>query len=309
MNELLHTRTLTNEHGFPDLRVAASRVWHSMCDDEVLGRSAQLAYYFFFALFPGLIAASSVIALVVSSDSNLSNNLLQYLGAVIPPSAFNMVEETLQQTTRASGGSKILLGVVLALWSASAGTAALQDALNAVYDVKEGRPFWKARLNALLLTLALITLFVIALAVLLCGDALAKTVSSHLGMGRLIVILSRGLAWPVVFLILAFAFALVYYFAPDVEQREWSWITPGAAIGIVAWIASSLGLRIYLHYFDHYSLTYGSLGAVIVLLTWFYLSGLALLLGAEINDTLEAMAAEQGDPEAKEKAKKEPAAD
>ncbi|HEY4050026.1 MAG TPA: YihY/virulence factor BrkB family protein [Acidobacteriaceae bacterium] len=308
MNELLHTRTSTNEHGIPGLRVAATRVWHSMLDDDVLGRSAQLAYYFFFALFPGLIAASSVIALVVSSDSNLSNNLLQYLGAVIPPSAFNMVAETLQQTTRASGGSKILLGVLLALWSASAGTSALQDALNAVYDVKEGRSFWKTRLNALLLTLALITLFVIALAVLLGGDAVAKTVSSHLGMGRLIVILSRGLAWPVAFFILAFAFALVYYFAPDVKQREWSWITPGAAIGIVAWIASSLGLRIYLHYFDHYSLTYGSLGAVIVLLTWFYLSGLALLLGAEINDTREAMAAERGDPKAKKKGKKEPAA-
>ena len=278
-----------------------------MLDDDVLGRSAQLAYYFFFALFPGLIAVSSIIGLTVASDSTLASDLLQYLSAIIPPSAFKIVADTLHQTTHASSDSKIALGVLTALWSASVGTSALQDALNSVYDVKEGRPYWKARLNAILLTIALITLFVIALAILLCGDALAHVLSSHLGMGGVMVGVSRGLAWPLAFCILAFAFALVYYFAPDVEQRKWAWITLGATVGIVAWIAASLGLRLYLHYFDSYSLTYGSLGAVIVLLTWFYLSGLALLLGAEINSTREAMAAERGDPEAKEKGEKEPA--
>jgi membrane protein len=280
-----------------------------MLDDDVLGRSAQLAYYFFFALFPGLIAASSVIGLMVSSDSTLANDLLQYLGAVIPPSAFKIVADTLHQTTHGSSGSKILVGLLAALWSASVGTSALQDALNSVYDVKESRSFWKARLGALLLTIALIALFVGALAILLCGDALAHTLSRQLGMGHLMVGISRGLAWPLAFCILAFAFALVYYFAPDVEQRKWAWITPGASIGILAWVASSLGLRLYLHYFDRYSVTYGSLGAVIVLLTWFYLSGLALLLGAEINSTREAIAAELGDPEAKEKGEKEPSDD
>jgi membrane protein len=308
MNEEVQTRRLENSRGSSGLRAAVTRVWSSMLDDDVFGRSAELAYYFFFALFPALIATSSTIGLVVSSHTNLSNDLLQYLGAIIPPSAFIMVAETLQQTTRASGGSKILLGLLLALWSASVGTSALQDALNSVYDVKEGRPYWKRRISALLLTVALMILFVIALAVLLGGDVLAHALSSHVGMGELTVILGRGLAWTVAFCILAFAFALVYYFAPDVEQREWAWITPGAAIGILAWIVSSLGLRVYLHYFDHYSLTYGSLGAVIVLLTWFYLSGLAILLGAEINDTRETMAAERGDPEAKEKGEKQPAA-
>ncbi len=288
------------------VRSIAVRTWQSVSEDDVSGRSAQLAYYFFFALFPGLIAMSSLVGLAVSSASATYDKLLNYMAAVIPPSAFAIVADTFHQTAHASTGSKVILGGVLALWSASAGTSAVQDALNSVYKVKEGRPFWRARLSAIALTIITAVLFSLALAALFFGDALSSLLALHLGFGSFFMVVTRVLSWPIAFCFVGLAFAVVYYMAPDVEQPEWRWVTPGAALSILLWVASSLGLRVYLHFFNSYSVTYGSLGAVIVLLTWFYLSGFMLLLGAEINGAIEGLAADAGEPDAKPAGEKVP---
>jgi membrane protein len=274
-------------------RRIAERVWAAMTEDELLGRSAQLAYYFFFSLFPGLVAASAVVGMVATSGRAFSDRLFSYIGAVIPPSAFQVVSDTFNQTASASSGGKVALGLAVALWSASAGTAAIQDALNAVYKVKERRPFWKTRLQAIALTVVVGALVVLALTALMGGDTVARYLSGIVKLPTLFLVLTRLLAWPVAFGILAVAFALVDYVAPDVKQAQWKWLTPGAVIGILLWLAVSTGLRVYLHFFNSYSVTYGSLGAVIVLLTWFYLSGLSLLLGAEINKVIEDLASER----------------
>ncbi len=288
------------------LRLIATRTWASMSKDDLTGRSAQLAYYFFFALFPSLIAGSAVLGMVATSGKDFSSRLISYLATVIPPSAFEIVSDTFNQTTRASTGGKVIVGLLVALWSASVGTSAIQDALNSVYKVKEERPFWKARLEAIALTIVMVILFTAALTVMLCGDIVAGYLDKILKAPLFFMILTRLLTWPIAFVIIAVAFALVYYVAPDVKQSKWRWITPGATIGILLWLLASTGLRLYLHFFNSYSVTYGSLGAVIVLLTWFYLSGLALMLGAEINMVIEDLAAEHGAPDAKPAGEKVP---
>ncbi len=300
-------RTIWTVRGF-SWKAIGMRTFQSAGEDDVSGRAAQLAYYFFFALFPGLIAASSLVGLAAKSAADTYEKLLNYMATIIPPSAFKIVADTFHTTAHASTGGKVIFGALLALWSASAGTSAVQDALNSVYKVKEGRPFWKARLSAIVLTIITAALFSLALATLLYGDALSGLLAAKLGFSVVFMVVCRVLSWPLAFCIVALAFAMVYYMAPDVEQPKWKWVTPGAAVSILLWIASSLGLRLYLHYFNSYSVTYGSLGAVIVLLTWFYLTGLMLLLGAEINGAIESLAASAGDPEAKVPGDKTPQA-
>lgn len=265
-----------------------------MTQGDLTGRAAQLAYYFFFSLFPGLVAASSMIGLVATSGRVFSDRLLAYLGSVIPPAAYQVVADAFNQTTVASSGGKLILGVAVALWSASAGTAAIQDALNCVYRVKERRPFWRARLDAIGLTILVGSLLIVALTALLGGDTIAVYLTGHLQAPLLFTILSRVLSWPIAFGVISVAFALMYYAAPDVRDPEWRWITPGSLTGILLWLAVSLGLRIYLHFFNSFSVTYGSLGAVIVLLLWFYLSGLSLLLGAQIDVVIADIREENG---------------
>jgi membrane protein len=274
------------------LRQFGQRLWVSLNKEDLTGRAAQLAYYFFFALFPALIAASALMGLLIKSAGELNDQLLSYLANVIPPSAYQIVADTFKQTAHASSGGKVLVGTLVALWSASTGTSAVQDALNAIHSVEEKRPFWRARLTAILLTIAVGSLFILALGALFLGDKLVA--HEHAGYGYLAVFAVRLITWPVAFALAALGFALVYWKAPNLKDQPWEWITPGAAIGIVVWLLASLALRVYLHYFNSYSVTYGSLGAVIVLLTWFYLSGLALLLGSVINGTLEAMYGEMG---------------
>ena len=206
-----------------------------------------------------------------------------------------IVLETFNQTTAASSTGKITFGLVAAIWSASVGFSAIQGTLNVVYKVPETRPYWKARLSAIAVTTILSFLVTGLLASMLGGDFLARLAEHgiyHRSLALLAMFLSRLIGWIVAAALLALIFAVIYYFAPDVKTH-WHWLSPGATIGIAAWLLSSFGLRIYLHFFNNYSVTYGSLGAVIILLTWFYLSGLMLLLGAEVNSEIEAAVAER----------------
>jgi membrane protein len=278
------------------LKLIAQRTWASMLRADVTGRSAQLAYYFFFSLFPGLVAASALLGMVAASGQEFSDRLVDYLATVIPPSAFAIVLTTFDQTTHASSGRKVLLGLLAALWAASAGTSAIQDALNSVHRIEDDRPYWKARLQAIGLTIAIVIIFAAALSVLMGGDVLAGYLSRIIRIPLFFTIFSRMLTWPIAFAIVSVAFALVYYVAPDIHDAKWRWITPGSMIGSLLWLLASSGLRVYLHFFNSYSVTYGSLGAVIVLLTWFYLGGLALLMGAQINVVIEGLAAEHAGP-------------
>ena len=272
------------------------RTLKSFIDDNLVSRAAELGYYFLFALFPTLVFASSIMGLAARRASTVYSAMLHYLAIVIPQSAYQMVIDTFNQTTRASSGGKIAFGLVFALWTASVGFGAIQDTANIVYKVKETRPYWKAKLEAMMVTLMLSLVIVTTLGCLLGSDFVVKRVRAfhlehYLMLGEVAVV--KVVAWVLVLLLLMLLFAIIYYYAPDVQNSHWRWFTPGAAIGIFGWIAASLGLRVYLHYFNSYSATYGSLGAVIILLTWFYITGLMLLLGAEVNSEIAAAVAEK----------------
>jgi membrane protein len=272
------------------------RTFFAMLSDNLLSRAAEMGYYFLFALFPTLVCASSILGLAARHASLIYLKLLHYLALVVPSSAYTMVIETFNQTAATATTGKVTLGLVAALWSASVGFAAIQDGMNTVYKVRETRPYWKARGLAILVTVLLAVMVTLNLAALFGGDLLAKLmylkIANH-GLAVAAVVAVHLVQWTVASILLVLQFSTIYYYAPDLKAKCWHWITPGAAIGLVGWIVSSLGLRVYLHFFNSFSITYGSLGAVIVLLTWFYLTGLMLLLGAEINSEIQAAVIEK----------------
>jgi membrane protein len=288
-------QSLWNLEGVPP-RVVAKNTWNSIFDDNLLGRSAELGFYFLFALFPTLFTACSVLGLAARSASHIYANLLQYLSIVVPPSALGVVLEAFNQTTAAASSGKLTFGLVAALWSASVGFAAIQESLNVVYRVKETRPYWKARLSAIGITFVLSAVITVMLGSLLASDFFARLVHRHMYHHPMAVLAAgsfRTLGWLAATGFLSLLFAIIYYFGPNVKVSQWRWLTPGSAFGMVGWLLASLGLRVYVHYFNNYSATYGSLGTVIILLTWFYLSGLMLLIGGEINSEIEAAVQEK----------------
>lgn len=277
-------------------KVVLKRSAKAFIDDNLVSRAAELGYYFLFALFPMLLSASSILGIVAKRASSVYVGLLDYLSIVIPHQAFQIVIETFNQTAAAATGGKFIFGLAAALWSASVGFAAIQDTANIVYKVKETRPYWKAKLQAIGVTILLILVITMALFVMLAADFLVKR-TGHFVHNPLVtnaeIALIHITAWVLVLGLLMVLFALVYYFAPDIKAKKWHWLTPGAAIGMIGWFVASIGLRIYLHYFNSYTATYGSLGAVIILLTWFYITGLMILAGAEINSEIQAAVVEK----------------
>jgi membrane protein len=273
------------------LKLILKNTWDAMFDDNLLGRSAELGFYFLFALFPTLLTACAVLGLAARSAAHIYEHLLEYLSIVVPPSALGTVLEAFNQTAAAASTGKITFGLVAALWSASVGFSAIQGTLNVVYRVKETRPYWRARLSAIGVTFLLSIVVSLMLASLLITDFLAHLAHLRIREHLVAVVTAttvRTIGWVGATAFLSLLFALIYYLGPDVKVSRWRWLTPGAAFGMLGWLLGSLGLRLYVHYFNNYSATYGSLGTVIILLTWFYLSGLMLLLGGEINSEIEA---------------------
>ncbi len=287
-------------------RELAKRVWAEVQEDNVFGRAAELSYYFLLALFPFLIFLTSVIGLILGSGTGTRHTFFQYLARIMPPSAFQLIDNTMYEVSESSGGGKLSFGILAALWAASNGLGAITESLNTAYDLKESRPWWKQRLTAIGLTISLSILIIGALILVVAGGRIAEWLAAHYGLGPVFPIGWKIIQWPVVLACMTFAFALIYYLAPDFREQAWQWLTPGAVIGVALWLLVSLAFRIYLHYFNSYSATYGSLGAVIILMLWLYLTGAAVLIGGEVNSEIENAAAKQGDPEAKEKGQKAP---
>ena len=284
----------------------AKRVWKETTDDKMFGRAAELSYYFLLALFPLLIFLTSIIGLVIGEGTGTRQTLFSYLGRIMPQSAFQLIEATMVEVSAGSSGGKISFGLLAALWAASNGMSAITESLNVAYDVEEGRSWWKTRLVAITLTIALSVLIISALLLVVAGGHIGESLGGYLGYSSAFATAWKIIQWPVVLAFMILAFALIYYFAPDLREQAWSWLTPGAAIGVALWLLVSLAFRVYLQFFDSYNKTYGSLGAVIILMLWLYFTGAAVLIGGEINSEIENAAAEQGEPDAKERGEKSP---
>jgi len=282
-------------------------VYRGINDDYLLDRASGLAYNFILALFPLMLFLLAVFGMFAWQSASLRSNLFTYLGQVLPPDAAQVISKTLTEVTKNAGGAKLTIGILLTLWFASGGMTSMISGLNGVYEVREGRSFVKVRLIALGLTVAISVLIFTALIAILTGDFAASYLGSHLGLGKATVIMWHILQIALALLFVILSFSLIYYYGPDLKEQHWYWITPGALIGVLLWVTASFGFRLYLHFFNSYSKTYGSLGAVIVLLVWFYVAGLTFLLGGAINAEIEHAAAHRGHPEAKAEGQKKAA--
>jgi membrane protein len=262
------------------------QVFRALLADRVFGHAAELGFYFLFALFPTLFCAGSVLGFVARSAHQVSDRLLEYLALVIPTSALGAVLNTFNETAAVASSGRLTFGSVAAIWSASVGISAIQDSLNAVFKLENRRSYFVARIYAILLTIVLTILIGSGLGCLFASDFFSALAERYLESPIsiwIVVVLIRVVGWAASACVLALSFAVIYFWAPDWRARQWRWLSPGTVVGITGWLLVSLGFRIYLHFFNNYTLTYGSLGAVVILLMWFYISGLMLLLGAEID--------------------------
>jgi membrane protein len=288
------------------LRQLSLRVWHDINDDDVFGRAGQIAYGFLFAVFPLFMFLLAILGIVAGPHSAIQQHLVMESTDAMPPAAAQVVQHVIRETTRASGSGKLSFGLILTLIAATSAMTNVMDTMNAAYGVREARSFLKFRGIAIALTVAIGILIVIAMTVVLYGNGIVNHVGSFVGLGTVATWTWKIAQWPVAAFFLLLSFALIYYFGPDVEFPVWHWISPGSIAGVFLWAVVSLGLRVYLHFFNSYSKTYGSLGAVMILLLWFYVTGVAILVGGEVNAEIENAAAKRGVPEAKEKGEKKP---
>jgi membrane protein len=262
----------------------AKRTYREAVADNCLGLAAQLAYYFFLALFPALLFFVALISFI--PVEGLLKAITDMLGRVAPTEVLTLVQDQIVKIAQNKDGGLLTLGMIGTIWSTSSGVNAIIDTLNQAYDIQESRPFWKVKAIALTLTIALALFIVVSFALVLVGPTLAEKVAAWFHLGPAFEWSWKILQWPVVVSLIAFAMAIIYYYAPDAEQA-WVWITPGSVVATVLWVIISLGFKLYVSQFGSYNATYGAIGSVIVTLVWLYVSSLAVLIGAELNAEIE----------------------
>jgi membrane protein len=252
--------------------------------DNGLGLAAQLAYYFFLALFPALLFSIALASFLPAGDG--ISRVVNALQGVAPPDVLEIIRQQLEQITSSPSGGILTFGFVAALWSSSAAMVAIIVALNRAYDVEDARPWWKQRLIAIALTLGVALFILVSFGLVVAGPQLAEYLASQLGLGTAFEWSWKILQWPVIFALIVTGVGLIYYVAPDVDQ-DFIWITPGALLATVLWLMGSLAFRLYVVNFGAYNETSGAIGGVMVLMTWLYMTGLAVVIGAEMNAEIE----------------------
>ena len=265
-------------------------MWREFQDDHVLDGAAVLAFFFLLAVFP---AALFVLSLLPSlSIPHLQEAILDLLHQVLPQQSANLFEGTVRYV--ASEGTKGLLtfGLVFAFWSSSTGVYAVMDQLNGVYDVEERRGFWRARGTAILLMMAFVLLAIGSLSLVIFGGVVQSWVASIMGWSRPLLVFFATLRWIIIVVALLLALALTYRFGPDANLK-FRFISPGNLVAVTMIALASVGFRFYVSEFGNYSATYGNLAAMIILMLWMYMAGIALLVGGEINAILHPHKPEQ----------------
>jgi membrane protein len=257
-------------------------------EDNLTDWAAALTYYGVMSLFPMVLVLVALLGLV-GQYPQTSDAMLRIIGHIGPASAIDTFRAPIEGVVKSKGGSGALIGVgiLASLWSASGYIGAFMRACNAIYEVREGRPFWKLRPLQVAITLLLVVLITaVAIAIVVTGP-LAHAIGDEIGIGGAGLTAFNVIKWPVIVLVLLLIIGLLYYVAPNVRQPSFPWITPGGVLAVVVWAAASAGLAFYAAKFGSYQKTYGTLGGVILFLVWLWVSNLALLLGAELNAELE----------------------
>lgn len=268
-------------------------LYAKVTDTDIFSNAAQVAFYFSFALFPLLYFLVSLFGMVLDSSQGLKEELFSYLRQIMPFSVFELVRQTVNEIIANSTGSKATLGLAVTLWSASAGIDAIRNALNSIYKLKESRNWWRTKVQSLLLTLVVTVLTGVVLTIVFYGWQIFQLALAALGIEITSPLILVTVQWITILLIMLFACEIIYNLLPDFKKNAWIWVTPGSVVAIVLWIVLTTGFRTYLGFFNSYNRAYGSLGAVIILMLWLYLTASALMIGGSINAVLSEMSERQ----------------
>ena len=266
-------------------------IWRGSVETNVANRAAELAFWFLLGFFPMLLSVTGMVSMIGSAPGS-QGTLMTYVGELLPSGASSLVRQVLAQTT---GSGRAWFSLLFALWSSSSATSGLIDTLNAIYGLKESRPWWKSRLIAVALAIAMGVLLTAALIIVVYGPLVLDKIAS----GSAALYIWKIAQWPAAALLLLVALLGLYRFAPNLQEQKWKWLLPGSMVAAVTWMAVSVLFKVYVRHFSHFGLLYGSLGTLIILMFWFYLSGAAILVGGLINAILEDAAAEHSVPGAK----------
>jgi len=262
------------------LKQASSAIYAGNCFE----RAASLAFFFFLALFPALLFFVSLAGML--PIDHIVDRIVTVLSRVAPGDVVSIAREQLVQIAHQPHRGTLTLGLIAALWSTSSGITAVVDMLNQAHHITETRSWWRVRLTAIVLTLALSIATLIAFALVMLGPTLASYAADWLPFGRLFEWTWNIVRWPVAFALVAVALGCLYHFSPD-TKHEWVWFTPGSVTATAIWLLISLAFKWYVSHFADYQKTYGAIGGVMVALLWFYVIGLAILIGAQLDATIE----------------------
>jgi membrane protein len=281
----------------PTVKAFVKKVYEEYVNDAVADRAAALSYYFVFALFPTLFFLITLAAYIPYVRSS-AMMLLDRMHAFLPGQATSIIDAQVHDLLSKPRPHALGLGLLAAVYSASRGVQAVRGALNVAYDVTESRPFWKTEALAFGMTIGGTLLVLFGITALVVGGDAGFWIARQLHLDNAYVVVWRWLRWPITALAIMLSAALAYYLLPDVKQR-FKFITPGSIIGTLVWLAACFGFDAYVSHFGSYNVTYGSIGGVVVLMTWFYLTGLIFLMGGEINAILEHWSADGKAPGAR----------
>ena len=275
----------------------AARLYNKILDTDVFGRAAQTAFYFSFSIFPLILFLISGLGLLVFSAEGLKAELFAYLGQVLPGTAFELVRKTAEEIVVNSSGGKVTLGLAIALWSASSGVDALRNALNAVYELKERRTWWRTKSESLGVTLLVTVLAAVALTIVFYGWQAIGYLSQKIGIENVSPLVLITIQWISIIAVMLLACEIIYNLLPDRRNKRWLWVTPGGLVAISLWLLLTSLFKLYISYFNSYDKAYGSLGAVIILMFWLYLTAVVAMAGGAINSVLSDMAEESAEDE------------
>jgi len=264
--------------------IARRTLYEALWKDNCLALAAQLAYYFFFALFPTLLFLVAVASYF--PVTTLIDDMFRTLGGFMPPEALRLITDQITKISGSKDSGLMTLGMLLAVSSSSAAMTAIIDTLNRAYGIEDGRPWWRVRLTAIALTIGVALFILVSFALTIVGPTMATHLAAAWHLGPAFEWAWKILQWPAIFVMVSAGVALIYYFAPDAEQ-DWVWLTPGSILATTLWLVSSLAFKYYVANWGNYTETYGLIGAVMILLLWFYISGLVILIGAEMNAEIE----------------------
>ncbi len=285
----------------PSWKYVLKKTVREFSDDQCPDLAAALTYYSVLSLFPALIAIFSLLG-VVGQGRQAADAVLGIVEQVAPGGAADTLRGPIEELAGSqTAGLALITGVVLAIWSASGYVGAFGRAMNRIWEIDEGRPFWKLKPTQLAVTVFAIVLVVVAVILLIVSGPVAEAIGQALGIGEVGLMIWQIAKWPVLALVVVLFVAVLYYFTPNAKQPKFRWISFGAVIAIVVLVLASVGFGIYVANFSNYERTYGSLAGVIIFLLWVWIANLALLFGAEFDAELERGRQLQGGLEAEER--------